>query len=105
LVVACAPGHHLAGRHDLPLTKVNDETFIDLSIVRSVVRHVAFEVADLSTVLALAKRGLGIALVREAIAKTPLRFSSALSLAFLDLLAETEETRVVKSADPRSATA
>lgn len=82
LVAACAPGHALAGRAAVPLAALRDEPFVDFAPdwgTRRLVdrgfraagaeRHVAFEVSDLDTLLALVGRGLGIALVPEAIAE------------------------------------
>lgn len=80
LVVACAPGHPLAGGDELSLAALKDVPFVDFEqgwgtrkiIDRSfaeagVDRHTAFEVSDLDTLLDLVARDLGIALVPEAI--------------------------------------
>lgn len=80
LVVACAPGHALAGGEELSLAALKDLPFVDFEqgwgtrriIDRSFAeagldRHIAFEVSDLDTLLDLVARDLGIALVPEAI--------------------------------------
>lgn len=83
LVVACAAGHPLAGRTEVPHAVLRDEPFVDFEadfgtrrlVDRSfaeagVERHVAFEVSDLDTLLDLVGRGLGIALIPEAVAES-----------------------------------
>lgn len=78
LVVACSPDHRLAGRDDVRLAELADETFIDFQTewgTRPLVdnafaearvdRHVAFDVNDMRTQLDLVAFGLGIALVPE----------------------------------------
>lgn len=80
LVLACAPSHALAGRHDLSLAELRDEPFVDFQpdwgtrtlVDRSfldagIERRIAFEVNDLETLLALVRRNLGIALLPEAV--------------------------------------
>ncbi|MGQ9365918.1 LysR family transcriptional regulator [Azospirillum sp. A39] len=82
LVAACPPGHPLAGRENVPLAAVKDEPFVDFQadwgtrrltdrafLHAGVERHTAFEVSDLDTVLDLVARGLGVALVPEAVAE------------------------------------
>lgn len=82
LVVACAPDHPLAGRRDLPLDALKNEPFVDFEPdwgtrkladsgfrAAGVERHIAFEVNDLDTLVELVGRGLGIALLPEAIAE------------------------------------
>jgi DNA-binding transcriptional LysR family regulator len=82
LVVVCAPGHALAGRHDVTFAALKDEPFVDFEpgwgtrrlidrglLGSGIERHIAFEVSDLDTLLELVGRGLGIALVPEAIAQ------------------------------------
>lgn len=82
LVVACAPGHPLAGRADVTLATLRGEPFVDFEsgwgtrwlvdrgfAEAGVERRIAFEVSDLDTLLGLVTRGLGIALVPEAIAE------------------------------------
>lgn len=82
LVLATAPGHPLAGRTDLPLEALRGQPFVDFApawgtrhlIDRSFAaagleRHIAFEVSDLETLLELVARGLGVALVPQAIAE------------------------------------
>lgn len=80
LVLACAPGHALAGRAGLPLAELRDEPFVDFQPdwgTRALVdrgfldagaeRRIAFEVNDLETLLALVHRDLGVALLPEAV--------------------------------------
>lgn len=82
LVVACKPGHPLAGRENVALSDLRDLPFVDFEpdwgtrrladagfAEAGIARHIAFEVSDLDTLLALVARGLGIALVPEAIAQ------------------------------------
>ncbi|MCA8930868.1 MAG: LysR family transcriptional regulator [Rhodospirillaceae bacterium] len=83
LVLVCAPGHPLAGRRDVPLEALQREVFVDFEpdwgtrrlVDRSfaeagVDRRIAFEVNDLETLLNLVNRGLGVALLPEAIAES-----------------------------------
>ena len=83
LVVVCAPGHPLAGRVNLPMTELKAQPFVDFDLdwgTRKLVdrcfmeagveRHIAFEVSDLETLLELVRRGLGIALLPEAVARS-----------------------------------
>jgi DNA-binding transcriptional LysR family regulator len=80
MAAICAPSHRLAGKKDIALTDLADETFVDLhpdwgtrqlidrSFVESqVTRRIGFEVNDLSTQLDLVAHGLGIALVPQAV--------------------------------------
>lgn len=82
LVLACAPGHALAGRRDAPLSAFKNEPFVDFEpewgtrklvdrafLDAGVERRIAFEVSDLETLLELVGRGLGVALLPEAIAE------------------------------------
>ncbi|MDB5617834.1 MAG: gltC 1 [Tardiphaga sp.] len=82
LVVACAPSHPLAGASNISFAALKDESFVDFEpdwgtrkLVdqgfsgASVSRHIAFEVSDLETLLELVSRGMGIALLPEAIAE------------------------------------
>jgi DNA-binding transcriptional LysR family regulator len=82
LVVACAPSHPLAGASNISFAALKDEPFVDFEpgwgtrkLVdqgfsgASVSRHIAFEVSDLETLLELVSRGMGIALLPEAIAE------------------------------------
>jgi DNA-binding transcriptional LysR family regulator len=82
LMVACAPGHALAGRSGVPLSALKDQLFVDFEpdwgtrrlidrafLAAGVERYTAFEVSDLDTLLELVARGLGIALVPGAIAE------------------------------------
>jgi len=81
LVLACAPGHRLAGAAGVGLAEIIDESFIDFPFgwgVRSAVdrafsaagiqqRHITFEMNDMSTVLDLVRLRLGVAFVPESI--------------------------------------
>ena len=82
LVVACAPGHPLDGRRDVTFAALQDAAFVDFEpewgtrrlvdrgfLEAGVERRIAFEVSDLETLLDLVGRGLGIALIPEAIAR------------------------------------
>jgi DNA-binding transcriptional LysR family regulator len=81
LVLACAMEHQLAEAETISLKKLSGEAFIDFEPThgtRELVDHafagaglerrVAFEVSDLNTLLELVARGLGIALIPEAVA-------------------------------------
>ena len=82
LVVACASGHRLAGRSDVSWSELKDEPFVDFErswgtrklvdrgfLQAGIERHTAFEVSDLETQLELVRRGLGVALLPEAVAE------------------------------------
>jgi DNA-binding transcriptional LysR family regulator len=82
LMVACAPDHPLAGQMDVNLAALRGQPFVDFEpdwgtrrlidrafLGAGVERQIAFEVSDLDTLLELVARGLGIALVPEAIAE------------------------------------
>jgi DNA-binding transcriptional LysR family regulator len=82
LVVACAPGHKLAGLVDVPIAALKDEPFVDFEpewgtrkladrgfLGAGIDRHIAFEVSDLDTLMELVSRGLGIALLPETVAR------------------------------------
>jgi DNA-binding transcriptional LysR family regulator len=82
LVAGCAPGHPLAGANNVSLTALKDEPFVDFEpdwgtrklvdqgfFGAGISRHIAFEVSDLETLLELVSRGMGIALIPEAIAE------------------------------------
>lgn len=82
LVVACAPGHPLAGASNVSFAALKDEPFVDFEpdwgtrklidqgfFGAGVSRHITFEVSDLETLLELVSRGMGIALLPEAIAE------------------------------------
>ena len=82
LVVGCAPGHPLAGARNVSFAALKDEPFVDFEpdwgtrklvdqgfFGAGISRHIAFEVSDLKTLLELVSRGLGIALLPEAIAE------------------------------------
>jgi DNA-binding transcriptional LysR family regulator len=80
MVAVCAPGHALAGRHDVTLGELIGETFVDLhpdwgtrQLIdqnfneQRLARRIGFEVNDPSTQLDLVAHGLGIALVPKAV--------------------------------------
>jgi DNA-binding transcriptional LysR family regulator len=80
LVVVCRLDHRLAGRDNIALASLADETFIDLNrdwgtrqlvdqsfMEARATRHIGFEVNDLPTQLDLVARGLGIALMPAAV--------------------------------------
>jgi DNA-binding transcriptional LysR family regulator len=80
LVVACAANHPLAGQVEVPFSALKNEPFVDFELdwgTRKLVdrgfaeagvdRHIAFEVSDLDTLLELVRRGLGIALLPQAV--------------------------------------
>ncbi|WP_239003055.1 LysR family transcriptional regulator [Rhodovastum atsumiense] len=82
LVVACAPAHPLAGREGVALAALRAEAFVEFEpawgtrqltdrafLAAGLERRIAFEISDLDTQLALVARGLGIALVPEAVAE------------------------------------
>jgi len=82
LVLACAIGHPLAKAATASLLELSEEAFVDFEPAQGtrklvdrafaevgLERRIAFEVSDLNTLVDLVKRGLGIALVPEAIAK------------------------------------
>lgn len=82
LVLVCPKGHRLTRCGKVRLTDLAAEPFVDFEPgwgTRGVVdrgfaeagveRRLAFEVSDLDTLLALVARGLGVALVPEAIAR------------------------------------
>jgi DNA-binding transcriptional LysR family regulator len=80
LVAICAPGHWLAGRQTVSLRDLANETFVDLHTdwgtrrlidqgfdAHRLSRRIGFEVNDLPTQFDLVARGLGIALVAQAV--------------------------------------
>jgi DNA-binding transcriptional LysR family regulator len=80
LVLACAPNHALAGSAGVPLSKLAEEPFVDFLLdwgTRRIVdrafsqagieRRTMFEVSDLQTAFDLVERGLGVALLPEAL--------------------------------------
>lgn len=82
LVIACASNHRLAGATNVSLSTLKDELFVDFEpgwgtrklvdqgfFGAGISRHIAFEVSDLETLLELVGRGMGIALLPEAIAQ------------------------------------
>lgn len=98
LVLACAPNHRLAGLTDVALSDLATEPFVDFLLdwgTRRIVdrafgqagveRHTTFEVSDLQTMFDLVARGLGIALLPEALvaARTDSSGPNALGIAQL----------------------
>jgi DNA-binding transcriptional LysR family regulator len=80
LAVVCTPSHRLAGKRNIPLADLVDETFVDLQTdcgTRQLIdqsfaenrlaRRIGFEVNDLSTQLDFVAHGLGVALVPQAV--------------------------------------
>ncbi|HTW72208.1 MAG TPA: LysR family transcriptional regulator [Acetobacteraceae bacterium] len=80
LVAVCAPGHALAGRHDVTLGDLVAETFVELrrdwgtrQLIDQVFsesrlnRRIGFEVNDPTMQLDLVAHGLGVALVPKAV--------------------------------------
>lgn len=85
LVLACAPGHPLAGAQGVSFAALKDEPFVDFEptwgtrwlvdqgfLGAGIGRHIAFEVSDLETLFELVRRGMGVALLPEAIAEARL---------------------------------
>ena len=81
LVLACAMEHPLAETNQVTLKELSGEPFIDFEptygtrelvdhsfVDAGLERRVAFEVSDLNTLLELVTRGLGIALIPQAVA-------------------------------------
>ncbi len=98
LVLICAPQHALAGRREVPLSALKDEAFVDFEpdwgtrklvdrafLEVGIERRTTFEVSDLETLLELVARGLGIALVPEAIAEARRPSLAIVSLAGTEL--------------------
>ncbi|MDB5453479.1 MAG: transcriptional regulator, LysR family [Caulobacteraceae bacterium] len=82
MVAVCAPDHALGGCVDVSLERLGAEPFVDFEpewgtrrlvdqafAASGVERRIAFEVNDLDTLLALVSRGLGLAIIPEAIAE------------------------------------
>lgn len=82
LVVGCAPGHPFAGANNVSLAALKGEPFVDFEpdwgtrklvdrafVGAGIDRYIAFEVSDLETMLEFVGRGMGIALLPEAIAE------------------------------------
>jgi DNA-binding transcriptional LysR family regulator len=80
MVLACPPHHPLAGCRDVPFAALKDELFVDFEAAwgtrrlvdqgfaqAGVERRTGFEVSDLATMLELVARGLGVALLPEAV--------------------------------------
>lgn len=83
LVLACKPDHPLSGQVDVPLAALKDELFVDFQpdwgtrklvdrgfLAAGIERRIGFEVGDLGTLCDLVGRGLGVALLPEAVAAT-----------------------------------
>ncbi|MFG1429428.1 LysR family transcriptional regulator [Xanthobacter sp. V2C-8] len=113
LVLVCPKGHRLTRRARVGLCDLAEEPFVDFEPgwgTRGVVdrgfaqagagRRLAFEVSDLDTLLALVARGLGVALVPEAIARTRASALAVVELAEPELCWEL----VVAHASPGPAT-
>lgn len=98
LVIACAPSHPLAGLTDVPLAKLAQEPFVDFLLdwgTRRIVdrafsqagveRRTTFEVSELQTMFDLVARGLGVALLPEALveARTSASIPNPLAIAQL----------------------
>ncbi|MFG1396589.1 LysR substrate-binding domain-containing protein [Roseixanthobacter pseudopolyaromaticivorans] len=82
MVLACGPGHPLAGRADVQPLELARVPFVDFErgwgtrrqvdqifAQANIQRRIAFEVNELGTLLDLVAQGLGVALVPEAIAR------------------------------------
>jgi DNA-binding transcriptional LysR family regulator len=98
LVLACPPGHPLAGASNIALAELKAEPFIDFQpswgtrrivdhafTVARIDRRIAFEVTDLGTLFDLVARGLGIALVPEPLALARSRHDQPLPIAIAEL--------------------
>jgi DNA-binding transcriptional LysR family regulator len=98
LVLACPTSHRLSGRKNVSLSQLRVEAFVDfhpswgtrLIVDRAfadarIERRIAFEVTDLSTLLDLVARGLGVALVPEPIAQARARQAHAMPIAIAEL--------------------
>jgi DNA-binding transcriptional LysR family regulator len=82
MVAVCAPDHFISGCADVSLERLSAEPFVDFEpewgtrrlvdqafAANGVERRIAFEVNDLETLLELVSRGLGVAVIPEAIAE------------------------------------
>ncbi|SKA39911.1 DNA-binding transcriptional regulator, LysR family [Enhydrobacter aerosaccus] len=98
MVLACPRGHRLAGHSKISLLDLKDEPFIDFQLgwgTRLIIdsafaearigRRMAFEVADLGTLLDLVARGLGVALVPEPVALARTKIEGGLGIATAQL--------------------
>ncbi|HVJ35979.1 MAG TPA: LysR family transcriptional regulator [Terriglobia bacterium] len=98
LAVVCAPGHRLAGRGDLALRDLLEETFVDLHpdwgtrqlidqsfADQHLARRTGFEVNDLTTQLDLVAHGLGVALVPKAVITNRIRHQAPYILGVAEL--------------------
>lgn len=98
LVLACASDHPLAGQHDVPLSRLSSEPFVDFLLdwgTRRIVdrafaqadveRRTMFEVSELQTMFDLVSRGLGVALLPEALVEARADASSDSSMGIAEL--------------------
>lgn len=103
LVLACSPEHELAGLTNVPLSRLASEPFVDFLLdwgTRRIVdrafaqagveRRTTFEVSDLQTMFDLVARGLGVALLPEALVEARTGSSSPNPLA----IAQVEEPEI-----------
>lgn len=80
LVLACAPGHRLAGGAPVAWSDLRSELFVEFEpdwgtrrlvdrgfLAAGIERKIGFEVSDLGTLCDLVGRGLGVALLPEAV--------------------------------------
>jgi DNA-binding transcriptional LysR family regulator len=113
LVVACAPEHPLAGRRNVPLDQLKGYPFVDFDVewgTRKLIdrgfrdvgieRHTAFEVSDLETLAELVRRGLGIALLPESVARSRLPALGIAELAEPELCWELVVAYTVAPSEP-----
>lgn len=98
LVLACSPAHELAGLTDVPLSRVANEPFVDFLLdwgTRRIVdrafaqagveRRTTFEVSDLQMMFEFVSRGLGVALLPEALVEARANASAPNPLAIAHL--------------------
>jgi DNA-binding transcriptional LysR family regulator len=98
LVAVCAPGHPLAGRKNVALRGLVNETFVDLHTdwgtrqlidqsfdTSRLARRIGFEVNDLPTQLDLVAHGLGIALVPQAVIADYVHANAAMPVSVIEL--------------------
>ncbi len=112
-MLACAPGHPLAGRTDVKLAELRDERFVDFHpdwatrdmvdqvlAASGVERRVALEVTDVHSLLDLVTYGLGVALVPQSFAAKTDRVH------FIGLADEVPDWEIVSvTSDPTSTAA
>ncbi len=98
LVLACAPDHPLAGLTDVPFAKLAQEPFVDFLLdwgTRRIVdrafaqagveRRTAFEVSELQMMFDFVARGLGVALLPEALVEARTGAATPNQLAIAEL--------------------